>query len=119
MNKAEEELGKQYIILMTFGTIVRIVVWIGLHIQKIMGKIGFAGVVILKKTNGICKMSSEHANNYNAVRKIYKDLRSQKREIDPAEQFFDDDPDAEKEIEYGKIQKNITHVETRTVLDEF
>ena len=64
-------------------------------------------------------MSSKHPNNYNAVRKIYKELQSQKREIDPAEQFFDDDPRAVNEIEYGKIKKNITHIETRTVLDEF
>ena len=84
-----------------------------------MGKIGFAGVVILKKTNGICKMSSEHANNYNAVRKIYKELQSKKREIDPDEQFFEDDPKAVDELEYGKTQKNITHVETRSVIDEF
>ena len=53
------------------------------------------------------------------MRKIYKELQSQKREIDPAEQFFDDDPRAVNEVEYGKIKKNITHIETRTVLDEF
>jgi len=64
-------------------------------------------------------MSNDYANNYNAVRKIYKELQSKKREIDPDEQFFEDDPKAVAEVEHGKIQKNITHVETRTVLDEF
>ena len=64
-------------------------------------------------------MSKDYANNYNAVRKIYKELQSKKREIDPDEQFFEDDPKAVAEVEHGKIQKNITHVETRTVLDEF
>ena len=81
--------------------------------------LGFVGHVNQKKQPGTREMSKDHANNYNAVRKIYKELQSKKREIDPDEQFFEDDPKAVAEVEHGKIQKNITHVETRTVLDEF
>ena len=43
----------------------------------------------------------------------------EKREPAEDEQFFDDDPRAVNELEYGKIKKNITYIETRTVLDEF
>jgi len=64
-------------------------------------------------------MSNDYANNYNAVRKIYKELQSKKREIDPDEQLFEDDPRAAKELEYGKIQKKYTHIETKSILDEF
>ena len=100
-------------------TFVRFVENQVLRIRLIMVGLGFVGHVNQKKQFVIIEMSNDYANNYNAVRKIYKELQSKKREIDPDEQFFEDDPNAEKEIEYGKIQKNITHVETRTVLDEF
>ena len=90
-----------------------------LRIRLIMVGLGFVGHVNQKKQPGIREMINHHANNYNAVRKIYKELQSKKREIDPDEQFFEDDPKAVDELEYGKTQKNITHVETRSVIDEF
>ena len=43
----------------------------------------------------------------------------EKREPAEDEQFFDDDPRAVNELEYGKIKKRYTHIETRNVLDEF
>ena len=81
--------------------------------------LGFVGHVNQKKQPGTREMSKDHANNYNAVRKIYKELQSKKREIDPDEQFFEDDPRALEELEYGKVRKSHTHIETKSVLDEF
>ena len=64
-------------------------------------------------------MSKKHANNYIALKKLHKKLLAKQIKADPSEQFFDDDPRAVNELEYGKIKKRYTHIETKSVLDEF
>ena len=58
-------------------------------------------------------------NNYNKLRKFTKKILAQKIKPDPNEQFFEDDPRALEELEYGKVRKSHTHLETKSVLDEF
>jgi len=58
-------------------------------------------------------------NNYNKLRKFTKKILAQKIEPDPNEQFFEYDPRALEELEYGKVRKSHTHLETKSVLDEF
>tara|TARA_R110000751_G_C13583630_1_gene460106 strand:+ start:192 stop:449 length:258 start_codon:yes stop_codon:yes gene_type:complete len=81
--------------------------------------IGFAGSVCLKKLSGIHEMSKKHANNYIALKKLHKKLLAKQIKADPSEQLFEDDPKAVEEVEYGKIKKRYTHIETKSVLDEF
>ena len=88
-----------------------------LRIQLIMAGLGFAGPANLTMHNGMFAMTSSY--NYNALKKVCKEAMNTKTEPDPSEQLFEDDPRAAKEVEYGKVQKNYTHMETKSILDEF
>jgi len=64
-------------------------------------------------------MSKNNPNKYTDLQNLCKKIMKEKREPAEDEQFFDDDPRAVNELEYGKIKKRYTHIETRNVLDEF
>jgi|TARA_B100001093_G_C25996134_1_gene663584 hypothetical protein len=88
-----------------------------LRIQSIKAGLGFVGPANLIMLHGMFAMTS--SENYNALKKVCKEAMNTKTEPDPSEQLFEDDPRAAKEVEYGKVQKNYTHMETKSILDEF
>lgn len=88
-----------------------------LRIQSITAGLGFVGPANPIMQNGMFAMTS--SDNYNALRKVCREAMNMKTEPDPSEQLFEDDPRAAKELEYGKIQKKYTHIETKSILDEF
>ena len=85
-----------------------------------MAGLGFAGPVNLKMQNGMFAMTS--SDKYYAFRKACKEaMRKNKKPNleEQAEDAFKDDPRAAEEIEYGRITNKYTHVETKSILDEF
>ena len=76
-----------------------------LRIQLIMAGLGFAG-----------------PEKYNAFRRACKEAMRKKTKPnleEQAEDAFKDDPRAAEEVEYGKVTNKYTHVETKSILDEF
>ena len=88
-----------------------------LRIQSITAGLGFVGPANPIMHNGMFAMTSSY--NYNALKKVCKEAMKTQTEPDPSEQLFEDDPRAAKELEYGKVKKKYTHIETKSVLDEF
>ena len=53
-----------------------------------------------------------------SVRDIYKEMQAKPTTPAPDEMWFEDDPRALKEIEYGRVSRNHTHIFSRTILDD-
>tara|TARA_B100001093_G_C25965780_1_gene651041 strand:+ start:215 stop:505 length:291 start_codon:yes stop_codon:yes gene_type:complete len=91
-----------------------------LRIQLIMAGLGFAGPANPTMHNGMFAMTS--SDKYNAFRRACKEAMRKKTKPnleEQAEDAFKDDPRAAEEVEYGKVTNKYTHVETKSILDEF
>ena len=59
------------------------------------------------------------SEKYYKLKEICKKIMKQKpKEIDPEEQFFEDDPRAINEKNVGKVKKNQTHVSSKSIIDD-
>ena len=60
---------------------------------------------------------SKIRNEYNELRKLFKDMQKRKKKYDDSQDWFEDDPRAVKEIEYGRVIRKPTLISKDSVFD--
>jgi len=59
------------------------------------------------------------SEKYYKLKEICKKIMKQKpKEIDPEEQFFEDDSRAVNEKDVGRVKKNQTHISSKSIIDD-
>ena len=60
---------------------------------------------------------SKTRNEYNELRQLFKDMQKRKKKYDDSQDWFEDDPRAVKEIEYGRVIRKPTLISKDSVFD--
>ena len=60
---------------------------------------------------------SKIRNEYNELRQLFKDMQKRKKKYDDSQDWFEDDPRAAKEIEYGRVIRKPTLISKDSVFD--
>ena len=60
---------------------------------------------------------SKIRNEYNELRQLFKDMQKRKKKYDDSQDWFEDDPRAVKEIEYGRVIRKPTLISKDSVFD--
>ena len=60
---------------------------------------------------------SKTRNEYNELRQLFKDMQKKKYKYDDSQDWFEDDPRAAKEIEYGRVIRKPTLISKDSVFD--
>ena len=60
---------------------------------------------------------SKIRNEYNELRQLFKDMKKRKKKYDDSQDWFEDDPRAAKEVEYGRVIRKPTLISKDSVFD--
>ena len=60
---------------------------------------------------------SKIRNEYNELRQLFKDMQKRKKKYDDSQDWFEDDPRALKEVEYGRVIRKPTLISKDSVFD--
>ena len=60
---------------------------------------------------------SKIRNEYNELRQLFKDMQKRKKKYDDSQDWFEDDPRAAKEVEYGRVIRKPTLISKDSVFD--
>ena len=60
---------------------------------------------------------SKIRNEYNELRQLFKDMQKRKKKYDDSQDRLEDDPRAEKEVEYGRVIRKPTLISKDSVFD--
>jgi len=60
---------------------------------------------------------SKIRNEYNELRQLFKDMQKKKYKYDDSQDWFEDDPRAAKEVEYGRVIRKPTLISKDSVFD--
>ena len=60
---------------------------------------------------------SKIRNEYNELRQLFKDMQKRKKKYDDSQDWFEDDPRAVKEVEYGRVIRKPTLISKDSVFD--
>ena len=60
---------------------------------------------------------SKTRNEYNELRQLFKDMQKRKKKYDDSQDWFEDDPRAVKEVEYGRVIRKPTLISKDSVFD--
>ena len=62
---------------------------------------------------------SKIRNEYNELRQLFKDMQKRKKKYDDSQDWFEDDPRALKEVEYGRVIRKPTLISKDSVFDRY
>jgi hypothetical protein len=67
----------------------------------------------------VCKACKAYNTRMTRQKQKFEKINSRYDPLEQSENAFEDDPRALKEVEYGRVTRNITSLFSRSVLDDF